>query len=327
MAAASEMAESKDEVIEQEQGNSESHGAINNCTKIQEIIISEIERIQAKKKRPELQSLPQAVESRYGLSRSVCEAQIQKMLNKGVLKNVMSRGAKSLMLVKNGDVVNVEKQKEIKENNEEQLKEKHQETSIENPRSRRAQEKPEKVESPSNMDEALNVGKSDVKDTDGTSDSQYTTAVNKMNDKAEVLTDTSNHVRETSQNQVWSSIRGLTDSLTKTNELLQKEREYSRKLEKEILDLKMRLFEQEIKTAISKDNEDSLWTESNAGLRATKYHIPGRLATNIEFVDSSSSLSSDEEDMNEWTTRCTGKREAPRKQAHSDPEEYRNTKK
>ena len=109
------------------------------------------------------------------------------MLNKGVLKNVMSRGAKSLMLVKKGDVVNVEKQKEIKENNEEQLKEKHQETSIENQRSRRAQEKPEKVESPSNMDEALNVGKSDVKDTDGTSDSQYTTAVNKMNDKAEVL--------------------------------------------------------------------------------------------------------------------------------------------
>ena len=244
----------------------------------------------------------------------MCEAQIQKMLNKGVLKNVMSRGAKSSMLVKNGDVVNVEKQKEIKENNEEQLKEK-QETSIENPRSRRAQEKPEKVESPSNMDEALNVGKSDVKDIDGTSDSQYTTAVNKMNDKAEVLTVTSNHVRETSQNQVWSSIRGLTDSLTKTNELLQKEREYSRKLEKEISDLKMRLFEQEMKTTISKDNEDSLWTESNAGLRATKHHIAGRLATNIEFVDSSSSLSSDEEDMNEWTTQCTGKREAPRKQA------------
>ena len=71
MAAASEMAESKNEVIEQEQGNNESHSAINNCTKIQEIIISEIERIQAKKKRPELQSLPQAVESRYGLSRSV----------------------------------------------------------------------------------------------------------------------------------------------------------------------------------------------------------------------------------------------------------------
>ena len=70
-----------------------------------------------------------------------------------------------------------------------------------------------------------------------------------------------------------------------------------------------------MKTAISKDNEDSPWTESNAGLRATKHHIPGRLATNIEFVDSSSSLFSDEEDMNEWTTQCTGKREAPRKQA------------
>ena len=83
---------------------------------------------------------------------------------------------------------------------------------------------------------------------------------------AEVLTVTSNHVRETSQNQVWSSIRGLTDSLTKTNELLQKEREYSRKLEKEILDLKMRLFEQEMKTAISKDNEKSP-SKAGASLR------------------------------------------------------------
>ena len=32
-------------------------------------------------------------------------------------------------------------------------------------------------------------------------------------------------------------------------------------------------------------------------------------------MDSSSSLSSDEEDTNEWTTQCTGNREAPRKQA------------
>ena len=198
MAAASKMAESKNEGIEQEQGNSESHRDINNCTEIQEIIISEIERTQAKKKRQDLQSLPQAVESRYGLSRSVCEAQIQKILKKGLLKNVMSRGAQSLMFVKNGDVVNVEKRKEIKGNYEEQTKEKDQETSIENPGSRRTQEKPEKVKTPSNMDEALNVGKSDVKDTDGTSDSQYITAVNKVNDKAEVLTVTSNRVRETS---------------------------------------------------------------------------------------------------------------------------------
>ena len=77
----------------------------------------------------------------------------------------------------------------------------------------------------------------------------------------------------------------------------------------------MRLFEQGMNTAISKDNDNSLWTESNAGLRATKHHIPGRLATNIEFVDSSSSLSSDEVDTNAWTTQCTGKREAPRRQA------------
>ena len=35
----------------------------------------------------------------------------------------------------------------------------------------------------------------------------------------------------------------------------------------------------------------------------------------IEFVDGSSSLSSDDVDTNEWTTQCTGKREAPRKQA------------
>ena len=82
MTAASDRVESKEEVIEQEQGNNESHSAINNCTEIQEIIISEIVRIQAKKKRPDLQSLPQAVENRHGLSRSVCEAQIQKMLKK-----------------------------------------------------------------------------------------------------------------------------------------------------------------------------------------------------------------------------------------------------
>ena len=128
-----------------------------------------------------------------------------------------------------------------------------------------------------------------------------------MNDKAEVLTVTSNHVRETSQNQVWSSIRGLMDPLTKTNELLQKEREYSRKLEEEILDLKMRLFEQGMKAAISKDNDNSLWTESDAGLRATKHHISGRLATSIEFADSSSSLSTDEVDTNEWQHNALGK--------------------
>ena len=39
--------ESKEEVVDQEPGNSESHSAINNCTEIQDIIISEIERIQA----------------------------------------------------------------------------------------------------------------------------------------------------------------------------------------------------------------------------------------------------------------------------------------
>ena len=153
MASASAMADGKNEGIEQEQGNSEGHSAVKNCTKIQEIIISEVLRIQAKEKRPDLQSLPQAVESR-----SVCEDQIQKMLNKGLLKNFMSHGAKSLMLVKNGDVVNIEKQNEIKENDEEQVKEKDQETSIEIPGSRRTQEKPEKVKTPSNMDEALNVG-------------------------------------------------------------------------------------------------------------------------------------------------------------------------
>lgn len=55
------------------------------------------------------------------------------MLNKGLLKNVMSHGAKSLMLVTTIDVVNIEKQKEINENKEEQMKGKY-ETSIEKPR-------------------------------------------------------------------------------------------------------------------------------------------------------------------------------------------------
>ena len=54
--------------------------------------------------------------------------------------------------------------------------------------------------------------------------------------------------------------------LEKAEDLLQKERESSRKLEKEILDLKPRLFEQGMKSAISEDNEDSLWTKNDAGL-------------------------------------------------------------
>ena len=53
MAAASDRVENKDEFIEKEQVNNESHNAMNNCTKNQDIITSEIEKIQAKRKRPD----------------------------------------------------------------------------------------------------------------------------------------------------------------------------------------------------------------------------------------------------------------------------------
>ena len=224
----------------------------------------------------------------------------------------MSRGAKSLVCVKSGEAMNIEKQKEIEENSEEQMKEKHQQKSVENQRSKWTQEK---AESPSNMEQASNVEKPGIRGFGGSSDSQYTTAINGMNNKEEISIVNSNPIWDSSQNQLWGSIRGLTDSLTKTNDLLQKEREYCRKLEKEILDLKLRLFKQEMRANISKYSEDSPWAENGAALKAAKRDSPSCMATNIAIEDSFGSLSSADEDTDEWSIQYTGKRKAPRKHA------------
>ncbi len=126
----------------------------------------------------------------------------------------------------------------------------------------------------------------------------------------ETSSDEMNHIKEKESNQdlMRSSIKSLTDSLTRTNELLQKERDYSRKLEKEISDLKMSLLRQEMVNVISRNNEDPQWTENDADFRANANHSPGRLATSVEVLDNSdnsSSNSSAEEDMDDWTTQRT----------------------
>ena len=59
-----------------------------------------------------------------------------------------------------------------------------------------------------------------------------------------VLTSCSSHCSHTAiLNLLGNSIKDLTGSLTRTNEMLLEEREYSRKLEKEIMDLKIKLVE------------------------------------------------------------------------------------
>eukprot|EP00794_Sanderia_malayensis_P016372 gene16372-18014_t len=119
-----------------------------------------------------------------------------------------------------------------------------------------------------------------------------------------------------------SSIKGVTDPLTRTNELLQKERDFSRKLEKEISDLKISLLRQEMENAISRNNGDPLWIVNDSNLRANTIDGHGCLATSIEISDNSSSNSSAEEDMDDWTEQHTRKiqRQTQRKEAAQNAE-------
>ncbi len=192
MAVASNMDENQNE-IDHETGSKDSNNITDNSNEIQDIIIPEIVRIQAKKKRTDLQSLPQAMESRHDLNKGVCEAEIQHMINSGRLKYVMSRGAKSFIIAKDKELTNVEGQISI-EANQGEMRERP-EKNTQDPRLKQAQEKQKKVETSS---------------------------------------DEMNHIKakESNQDLMWSSIKSLTDSLTRANKLLQKERDYSRKLKK-----------------------------------------------------------------------------------------------
>ena len=90
--------------------------AVRAAERIEDLIISEIRRLQAKSKRADFTSVAHAAESRHGLTKSVSNLHIKRMATNGKIKIVIRGGAESFRIV--------EKEQNIENNNDEKLKRK-----------------------------------------------------------------------------------------------------------------------------------------------------------------------------------------------------------
>ena len=197
--------------------------------------MSEIVRIQGCKKRADIHSVSQAVTARHGLAKSHCEAQLQNMIDHGILKNVKSHGPKSLSIVKSKEAIdenggNIETSTQTR-TTKEQFADESQSTSASIHRA------PENTEGKNKTESTLSSHNTNE-------ENDITTPNDAENENDGVPNSGSPHCDHTViLNLLGNSIKDLTYSLTRTNEMLLEEREYSRKLEREIMELKLRLIE------------------------------------------------------------------------------------